>query len=207
MRGVRAGVPATFAERASPGVVRATEAALEMFRGLGVQAVPIEFGFPSRSAVPFRWPCWRSRPSITIETTWIPGSENTGRTCRHASGRQRRHRCRTRELREDSRLDAAPLELVDVFITPTTPFAAPLLGAHDVDGQALAMQELALFTAPFNLARVPPMSVPCGSSAERLPIGITSSGRLRGHGAPLCIRFRTGYRTAPALSARRRGRH
>lgn len=57
----------------------------------------------------------------------------------------------------------------DLLITPTTPVAAPTIEGHDAVEQA---GRLTRFTAPFNLAGLPAISVPCGFTKEKLPIGM-----------------------------------
>jgi aspartyl-tRNA(Asn)/glutamyl-tRNA(Gln) amidotransferase subunit A len=56
-----------------------------------------------------------------------------------------------------------------LLLLPSTPIAAPLIEGNDAIEQA---RQLTRFTAPFNLAGLPALSIPCGFNAEGLPLGL-----------------------------------
>lgn len=62
----------------------------------------------------------------------------------------------------------------DLLLTPTTPITAPLRGSADAVDRA---RLLTRFTAPFNLTGLPALSVPCGWSREKMPIGLQIVGK------------------------------
>ena len=67
-------------------------------------------------------------------------------------------------------------QVVDVIAMPTTPTPAFRLGEKTSD--PLQMYLADIFTVSANLAGVPAVSVPCGFSPSRLPIGLQLTGRM-----------------------------
>jgi aspartyl-tRNA(Asn)/glutamyl-tRNA(Gln) amidotransferase subunit A len=65
-------------------------------------------------------------------------------------------------------------ETYDAILTPTTP--TPAFGIGEKTTDPLAMYLSDLFTVPANIAQVPAMSVPCGTSSNGLPFGIQCIG-------------------------------
>ncbi|MFZ2098739.1 MAG: amidase [Anaerolineales bacterium] len=62
----------------------------------------------------------------------------------------------------------------DLLLTPTTAITAPVRGSADAVDRA---RLLTRFTAPFNLTGLPALSVPCGWSSEKMPIGLQVVGK------------------------------
>ena len=70
---------------------------------------------------------------------------------------------------------AAAFNKVDAIVTPTSPTAAFKLGEKVDD--PLAMYLADIFTVTANLAGIPGISVPCGETKEKLPIGLQILGK------------------------------
>jgi aspartyl-tRNA(Asn)/glutamyl-tRNA(Gln) amidotransferase subunit A len=60
-------------------------------------------------------------------------------------------------------------ESFDSLLLPTTPITAPVLLGENALERARVLTK---FTAPFNLAGIPALSIPCGFNSENLPIGL-----------------------------------
>lgn len=63
---------------------------------------------------------------------------------------------------------------VDLIVSPTSPTTAWNIGAHA--GDPLSMYLADIFTVPANIAGLPAISIPCGFSSEKLPIGLQLMG-------------------------------
>jgi aspartyl-tRNA(Asn)/glutamyl-tRNA(Gln) amidotransferase subunit A len=85
---------------------------------------------------------------------------------------------RRRELEETRRRAHEMFSEVDLLVTPTTPIPAPTIAELKKDPAALRPAELKLLrnTRPFNVWGLPAISVPCGVTKSRLPIGLQIAG-------------------------------
>jgi len=85
-----------------------------------------------------------------------------------------------RAVRDYTAAVRAALEDVDLLALATCPVGAPAIGADLVDVGGVEMQTffaMSLWTAPFNAARLPAISVPCGFDAVGMPVGLQLVGR------------------------------
>jgi aspartyl-tRNA(Asn)/glutamyl-tRNA(Gln) amidotransferase subunit A len=69
----------------------------------------------------------------------------------------------------------AAFRKVDAIVTPTSPTAAFRLG--EKANNPLAMYLADIYTVTADLAGIPGISVPCGQTREKLPIGLQILGR------------------------------
>ena len=76
-------------------------------------------------------------------------------------------------LRQDY---ARAFERVDLVATPTTPTPAFTLGEKTSDPLQMYLNDI--FTVSANLTGLPSMSVPCGFSGTKLPLGLQLTGRM-----------------------------
>jgi aspartyl-tRNA(Asn)/glutamyl-tRNA(Gln) amidotransferase subunit A len=71
-------------------------------------------------------------------------------------------------------------ESVDVLVLPSAPIAAMPLSETEliINGEATDMFDgLIRITGPFNVTGAPAVSIPCGATAEGLPVGLQLAGR------------------------------
>ncbi len=64
---------------------------------------------------------------------------------------------------------------VDVLVTPTAPTAAFKIGEKTTDPLQMYLSDI--FTISVNLAGIPGMSIPCGFTSEKLPVGLQLLGK------------------------------
>ena len=86
----------------------------------------------------------------------------------------------------------------DAIITPTSPTPAFLLGEKVDDPLSMYLNDI--YTVTANLAGIPGLNVPCGLSAERLPIGFQLLGAHWSE--PTILKLAHAYETARPFTER-----
>jgi aspartyl-tRNA(Asn)/glutamyl-tRNA(Gln) amidotransferase subunit A len=179
VKGVRIGVPrAYFFDALEPGVARAVDAALDGLRrqGASLHDVTLPVAAPLYDAMfapiavsEIRRTYageWAARPDAFspefAEVFAGPGPSEADVARAHAA------RARFEQT------VAARLSEVDVLAMPTVPLVAPPI-AGPIDAVRLLRN-----TWAFNAARVPAISVPCGTGDAGLPVGLQLVGRMFG---------------------------
>jgi aspartyl-tRNA(Asn)/glutamyl-tRNA(Gln) amidotransferase subunit A len=188
LRGLRVGVARSGAafERLEPGVLRAVDVTLERLRGAGARVRDLlmptggtrlydeMFGPIAVSEIRATYArAFRARPEAFSRdfAAVFDGPAVTAAVLTNA-----------REARDAvQRSIEAALEDVDVIVTPTVPMVAPPI-AGPIDGMRILQN-----TWVINAARVPAVSVPCGTGASGLPVGLQVVGRPFGEPALLAV--------------------
>ncbi len=206
LAGLRVGVPrGFFFDRADPEVARIVRGAIERMRDLG--AAVREVALPkTEAAVPAGLLVLLSEAASVharrlVET---PGDYGADVRARLEQGRlvpavdyiaaQRVRAVVRREL-------ADVLREVDCLATPTTAATAGLVAEGATGAADTARRAMTHFTRPFNLTGSPALSLPCGFTAEGLPVGLQLVGRPFEEGTLIAVA--APLEAALGLAARR----
>jgi amidase len=179
--GLRVGVDHGALDGLDADVVDAFSAAVAVLRDLGADVR--EVSFPSSPEVVARWSVTCSGEMIVAHAGFFPHrAEDYGPSLRllldvgqglPASEYAAAH---LERLAFCGRL-ARMFDTVDVFACPTVGVRVPR-DASVIDPDAIPIWLAAMrFTAPFNFSGSPTISVPCGASADGVPIGFQLVGR------------------------------
>jgi aspartyl-tRNA(Asn)/glutamyl-tRNA(Gln) amidotransferase subunit A len=177
IKGVRIGIPKNyFYEELAPAVEAAIQKALGDLEKLGARLIPIELPYVSihrgtwlQIASPEAYSFHEShlKNHAALYGADVRGRLEPGRTLL-STDYVRAQRARTLIKQECKRV----FETVDAIVTPTVPIVAPC-----IDDLGTAAASLPRFTRYFNVAALPAISIPCGFSAEGLPIGMQIVGK------------------------------
>ena len=180
MTGLRIGIPRRFFfEDLEPGIGEAVEEAGNQMGQLGAVISEIELDAADsaqQDVMPMVWAdayeYHRERAESNPE---LFGKDVLDRILlgRDISGRDYAAALRARE-RWNRVIDRA-LQEVDVILTPTTPRAAPLIESST--DMLATTHHLTRFTYLFSWSGLPGLSIPCGFTADGLPIGVLLNGR------------------------------
>jgi aspartyl-tRNA(Asn)/glutamyl-tRNA(Gln) amidotransferase subunit A len=173
-----------FLDGATPEVRAAVEAAARTLAGAGavvdevsltqmVNTAPAALAIVGSEALAYHADTLRRRA-----TDYDP---EVARRLKAAAFIGGQHYVRAQQVRALIRADVdAVLARRDVLLAPSTPMVAPTLNERQVtlgDGPSPVRPALIRFTQPFNLSGHPSCSVPCGFTADGLPIGMQIVGR------------------------------
>ncbi len=186
LRGRRVGVARPdFFDRLEPGVMRAVEGTLERLRAAGARVRDVAIFSAGRLYDEMFEPiavseiratyarAFRARPDA-FSKDFAAVFDGPGVTAAVLTN--------AREARDavQRSIEAAVAD-VDVVVMPTVPMVAPPI-AGPIDGMRILQN-----TWVFNAARVPAVSVPCGTGANGLPVGLQLAGRPFGEPALLAV--------------------
>jgi aspartyl-tRNA(Asn)/glutamyl-tRNA(Gln) amidotransferase subunit A len=162
-----------YVEDCDPDVMAATQAAAGLFERIGAAVESQDLSFLRQAAVAnglmtqadaaaFHRERLATHPELFGDDVRI--RLETGRDTKagdYVLARRTQAEIRHRLLRL--------LRKYDVILLPSTPMTAPLIEGADALEQA---RRLTRFTAPFNLTGLPAISIPCGFSRTKMPIGL-----------------------------------
>jgi aspartyl-tRNA(Asn)/glutamyl-tRNA(Gln) amidotransferase subunit A len=185
-KGLRIGVPTSYYdEKLHPDTARALAAARGVFASLGVELVEVDV--PDHQPINMLWQAVLSAEAAAIHRKWLierPQDYQPQVKRRIELGLYLPATRYVEALAARGPIAEAFIDSVfarcDAMLTPTTPFPAPRLDETDIGAKEGALElilRVSQFTRPISFLGLPAISVPCGFSAEGLPIGMQLVGR------------------------------
>ncbi len=210
--GKKIGLPREyFIDGLDPEVKRAVDAAIEVYRGLGAELVPVSLPHTDYSVACYyliataeassnlarydgvRFGVRHARTGGLIDMYQQTRSAGFGDEVKRrimlgtyalSSGYYDAYYLKAQKVRTLVRQDFTRVfDQVDLLLTPVAPTAAFKFGEKTSD--PLQMYLCDIFTIPVNLAGTCAMSIPCGFDAAGLPIGLQLIGKPFGEGEML----------------------
>ena len=162
-----------YIEESDPEVLAAVRAAARVFERLGARLEEVEMSWLREAALANGLMTQADaaayhRARLAEHPDWF-GADVRQRLQRGAAYTSTEYVLARRTQAETRRRFEQFFAEGDILLLPATPISAPPIEGADAIEQA---RRLTRFTAAFNLAGLPAMSLPCGFTAEGLPIGL-----------------------------------
>lgn len=216
VKGIRIGIPKEyFIEGMNPDVERATQAAIDLLRGLGAEIKSISLPHTAYAVAIYYIICTAEASSNLARYDGVKYGfrsnryedllEMYGRTRAEGFGKEVKRRIilgtyvlsagyyeayyrKASQVRTLMKGDfEKAFEETDVLITPTAPTPAFRIGEKVEDPLQMYLSDI--LTIPVNLAGIPAISIPCGLSQDGLPIGLQIIGRPFDEGTLLRVAY------------------
>lgn len=172
------GVPrAFFFDDLESEIAAAVESALDCLAGCGFRVVDVEVRVNNDRTLQMAEAYGYHRDLITAHgDLYHPETRRRILAGKNITNEQRA--AALRELQHERDQIKTLFHGLDLLVTPTTPIAAPKISDLTRDPGALRPAELLLLrnTRPVNVWGLPAISVPCGNTAQGLPIGLQIIG-------------------------------
>jgi aspartyl-tRNA(Asn)/glutamyl-tRNA(Gln) amidotransferase subunit A len=185
---LRLGAPRSFWADLDPEIEHAVDAAIALLSRLTAGLKEIDLSFEAdRTVVRCEPYVYHQRYLPAHESDYHPETLRRIRSGADVTAADYIHRYR--ELLHQRREVLHLFEQVDLVITPAVPVMPPSFAELEASPDELRGKELVMLrnTRPFNVLGLPSISVPCGFSRKRLPIGMQISGAPGGEGVVMAL--------------------